>query len=437
MVKYTEQTQHTWLPAAKPDTKLVFRVVKATGSHLHLDNGMQIYDAISSWWCKPLGHCHPLIAESLNATLPIMEHHIPANLYNDTIENLSAKLLKPFKKMDKVMYASDGSSAVEMAMKLSYESRLLNGQPERSQFIALNNAYHGETIFTLSICGIDEYKSAYTPFIFPNNHFIQNIPYVSSRNDPRWHDYTINNDTSSLSAANLEEYIATIAPHVTALIIEPIVQGAAGLKIISRDFLIKLINIAKQYGIHIISDEIMVGLGRIGHINVTTEILQIEPDFVCIAKNLTAGSIPMSAIIINNSISDLFRHADKIFPHSHTHSCNILAATVANSYLDLLYKDNSFLSNVIGCENHLNQIFTDLAQQYDFITNVRAIGGIAACDLELKPATLDGIFLLGIQNGIYLRPIGKTLYLMPPLYNLANDIAEIKSKITRVIAAVS
>lgn len=416
--------KHTWLPAAKADTTLAFKVVKAHGSHLYLDNGAQIYDAISSWWCKPLGHCHPLIKAQLTSQLSLMEHHIPANLYNDVIEELSSKLIRPFKAMDKVMYACDGSSAIEMAMKLSFESRLLSGQPQRTQYIALSNAYHGETIFTLSVCGIDDYKKSYMPLLYPTNHFIQNIPYVSSRHDPLWHNYTLDN--------NLEQYIASIAPQVTALIIEPIVQGAAGLKIISCAFLIKLIKLAQKYGIHIISDEIMVGLGRLGYINVSTELLEIKPDFVCVAKNLTAGAIPMSAVIISQSISDIFREYDHLFPHSHTHSCNILAAKIANGYLDLLYNDSQFLYNILQAEDHLYQIFINLASKYPFITHARAIGGIAACNLNLNRALLGEVFNLGIKHGIYLRPIGATLYIMPPLYNLMQDLPEIEAKLNKV-----
>ena len=167
--------QHTWLPASTPNSEPIFKVIKAEGSHLYLDNGLQIYDAISSWWCKPLGHNHPIVANSLIKQLSLMEHHIPANLYNDVIESLSAKLIRPFKNMTKVMYACDGSSAVEIAMKLSYESRLLMEQPQKTQFIALKNAYHGETIFTLSVCGIESYKKAYTPFLFADHVFLHRV----------------------------------------------------------------------------------------------------------------------------------------------------------------------------------------------------------------------------------------------------------------------
>ena len=412
--------KHTWLPAATADSPDALKIIKAEGSHLILANSQKIYDAISSWWCKPLGHRHDLINNAIISQLELFEHHIPVNAYNDQIEKLSTQLCNIFDTMDKVMYASDGSSSIEIAMKLSYEARLLLGQKHRCKFLALNNAYHGETIFALSVCGIDSYKAAYTPFLH-NNYFINNIPYVGGRSDPIWHD-------CGIDMTALEKFIESRSHEVTALIIEPVVQGAAGLKIISRDYLIKLISLAKKYDIHVISDEIMVGLGRLGCLSVTKDILNYEPEFVCFAKNLTAGSIPMSATVIKNNISNLFHHNNKLFTHSHTHSCNALAANVASSYLEFLTTSHT-LQAVNHNETRLLNVFNNLAAKFSFIENSRAIGSIAACELNLEPKALQQIFNIGITNGIYLRPICNTLYVMPPLYNLQYDLIEIQSKL--------
>lgn len=187
------QLKHTWLPAASPDSLAALKVTKAQGSYLTLDSGAQIYDAISSWWCKPLGHRHPLVINSIMEQLNDFEHHIPANAFNDTIEELSSQLVSIFSTMDKVMYASDGSSAVEIAMKLSHESRVLEQTPQRSKFLALSGAYHGETIFTLSVCGINSYKSTFANLL-QENYFIDEVPYVSSRLDPRWNECNFNQE---------------------------------------------------------------------------------------------------------------------------------------------------------------------------------------------------------------------------------------------------
>ena len=421
------QLKYTWLPDSLPDNKNPLHVARAHGSHLILTNGKPIYDAISSWWCKPLGHCHPLVAKSIQTQLGLFEHHIVANAYNDIIETLSSQLINVFTEMDKVVYASDGSSATEIAMKLSYEVRVLTNQPERNKFIALTNAYHGETIFALSVCGITGYKSTYQSLL-PQNYFIEDIPYVNSRSDPIWSDCNFDEN-------KFEQLLCKLSLECTALIIEPVVQGAAGLKIISRDFLCKLIKIAKNYDIHIISDEIMVGLGRLGCYSVSKEILDFEPEFVCFGKNLTAGAIPMSAVVVKKTITEQFRIHKHNFTHSHTHSCNALGASVAVSYLDLL-KTSVFLADVISLEGKLLLMMQNFAKEFDFVANSRAIASIAACNLNLSKDKIAAIFAIGIKNEIYLRPIGNVLYVMPPLYNLANELDEINDKLYKVLLAV-
>lgn len=405
---------YTWLPADKPDPHSInLEITAAKGSYLIDSGGKKIYDAISSWWCKPLGHRHPLVKNSIIQQLEYFEHHIPANASNGTIEQLSKRLVQIFTQMDKVMYASDGSSAVEIAMKLSYETRVLNQQPLRSKFIALSGAYHGETIFTLGVCGIASYKTNYQALI-ADNYFIDSIPYVNGCNDPGWNE-------SYFDQVHWEGFFAKHSPCATALIIEPVVQGACGLKIISRDFLIKLIKVAKRYDLHIIADEIMVGLGRLGCYSVSKEFLNFEPDLVCFAKNLTAGSIAMSAVVINRSISDIFRQHDQIFPHSHTHSCNALAAAVAVNYLKWLDESDVFLQVKLA-ENKLQKLMNDWSETFTFIKNPRAIGAMAACKLDLPVSILKKVFALAIEEGIYLRPIGDVLYIMPPLNNLPVDV---------------
>ncbi len=419
---------HTWLPAAAPDVKEPLKIIGATGSHLIREDGQYLYDAIASWWCKALGHRHPLVQNSLKDQLLDFEHHIPANTYNDSIEELSTRLVAIFSEMDKVMYASDGSSAMEIALKLSYETRVLLKQPERKHFISLKGNYHGETLFTLSVCGIDAYKAAYE-HLLPKNYFIDDIVYVDSRTDPKWHDCQFDH-------AKFDAFFKQLAPCVTALVLEPIVQGAGNLKIISRDFLIQLIACAKKYALHIICDEIMVGLGRLGCHSVSKEILHIEPDIVCFSKNLTAGSIPMSAVVIHRSITEIFRFYQQAFPHSHTHSCNALGAKVAVNYLHYL-ATSSLLADVNACESLILNLMQRLQEAFPFFTKPRAIGAIGAGDLLLEQDGIKKIFAIGIKEGIYLRPIGATLYILPPLYNIRADLIEIEAKLFSVLTVVA
>lgn len=420
--------KHTWLPADTPETPNPLEIILTEGSYLYTADQQQLYDAISSWWCKPLGHRHPLVISSIQEQLNYFEHHIPANAYNSTIEKLSTLLVNIFTQMDKVLYASDGSSAVEMAMKLSYETRVLNAEPQRSKFLALNGAYHGETIFTLGVCGIPAYTKNYAKLI-TENYFIDEIVYVNSPQDPQWlsadFDYT-----------KLEKFFAEHALEISALIIEPIVQGAAGLKIISRDYLTQLINLAKQYQIHIIADEIMVGLGRLGCFSVCTELLNFEPDLVCFAKNLTAGSIPMSCVVVNHSITSVYRELQQIFPHSHTHSCNALGAAVAVKYLELL-QSSDILAQVKLAEITLYTFSQELQQKFNFIQEVSVIGAIAAWQLNLTPQIIKEIATLALKLNLYLRPIGNVVYILPPIYNVTADLKVILPKIKELFVQLA
>ena len=421
--------KYTWLPASLPDSNPQdIQISDTQGSYLITSTGARIYDGISSWWCKPLGHKHPIVLNAITYQLKYFDHHIPANAFNNVIEQLSAALINIFTQMDKVVYASDGSSAIEIAMKMSYEVRVLLNQPQRCKFIALHNAYHGETVFALGICGIDYYTKKYQKLL-QENYFIQPITYVSGIQDPLWHDCNFNQDYWN-------NFFKQYAPVATALIIEPIVQGAGRLKIISRDFLIKIIGLAKQYDLHIIADEIMVGLGRLGYYSVSKELLNFEPDLVCFAKNLTAGSIPMSAVVIHKSITDVFREHNQSFDHSHTHSCNALAASVAVQYLKWLGQ-SGVLHHIKQAQHDLHNMFQHFSQVFTFIKNPRGIGAIAACELDVPPQVLNQIFTISISQGIYLRPIGNTLYVMPPLYNIIREIAIIQKLLDKVFQQIA
>lgn len=421
------QLNHTWLPAATPDSINPLQIVLAEGAYLYTQDQRQFYDAISSWWCKPLGHRHPLVQQSILEQLNYFEHHIPANAYNETIEKLSTLLVNIFTQIDKVLYASDGSSAVEIAMKLSYETRVLNNQPQRSKFLALSGAYHGETIFTLGVCGIPSYTKNYAKLI-TENYFIDEIVYVDSPQDPEWL-------SADFDYSKIEQFFAQHAHEVTAFIIEPIVQGAAGLKIISKDYLIKLIELAKKYQIHIIADEIMVGLGRLGNFSVCKELLNFEPDLVCFAKNLTAGSIPMSCVLVNRSITQIYREHQQIFPHSHTHSCNALGAAVAIKYLELL-QTSDLLRQVELAEVKLYEFSIKLKQKFAFIQKISVIGAIAAWELNLTPLIMQQISILALELNLYLRPIGNVVYILPPIYNLSTDLEFILPKIEQLFIKI-
>ena len=348
----TGSLKYIWHPCSQMKDLTNFPplvVEKASGSYLELKDGRKIIDAISSWWCKSLGHNHPRLKQALLRQLNYFEHVILANTTYEIIVKLSEKLAGLTKNLTKVSYASDGSCAVEMAMKMSLHARQHLGEPQRQEFMALSNSYHGETGLALSASDLGIYRHAYAS-ILQTVPFIQNIPYVSGSEDPLWND-------CSESWPNIEKQLNLHAEKLTAILVEPIVQGAGGMLVYSKDFLYRLRQWTLANNVHLIADECMTGIGRTG-LPLACDQANIEPDFLCLSKGITAGWLPMSAMLTSNKIYDLFfddYEKGKSFLHSHTHAGNALAAAVAFECLCIM-EDENIYAQVKNLELHLKDL---------------------------------------------------------------------------------
>jgi len=414
--------KHTWHPCTQMKDHEHFpplMINKAYGPYIELDNGKRVIDAISSWWCKSLGHGEPRLKQALQKQLDSFEHVMLGNTTHETIIKLGEKLAELAPGLDKVFYASDGACALEIAMKMSLHAHHLQGQPRKSNFIALSNSYHGETIATLSVSDLGCYRTPYKPLLF-DTQFIQDIPYVNHRTDPLWHDCGDIWD-------NIEKQLEPLAERTTAIVVEPIVQAAGGMRIYSQDFLRRLRRWTQQHNVHLIADEIMTGIGRTG-LPLACQHAQITPDFVCLGKGLTSGWLPMSAVLTSAEIFNLFYddyEQGKSFLHSHTHSGNALAASVALACLNIMDDDNIY-QRVRQMETTLLTMMEEIADSTKQLTNIRSIGGIVAADLKVKPANQRLGFALSqkaIEYGALLRPLDNTLYWTPPL-NTSDDVLQ-------------
>jgi adenosylmethionine---8-amino-7-oxononanoate aminotransferase len=408
--------QHIWHPCSQMKDYEDFPpliISKAYGSYIELKDGRRIIDAISSWWCKSLGHNHPRLKAALQAQLECFEHVIFANSTYETIIQLSEKLGRLCLGLDKVFYASEGSSAVEIALKMSLHAQQLLGQKQRIQFTSLQNGYHGETFMALGLSDLGLYRQAYEAHLIQPK-FIRNIPYVNSIVDPLW------GDCSSIWP-DIEEQLEQQAANLAAIILEPIVQGAGGMKIYSQDFLRRLRKWTQTHGIYLIADEIMTGLGRTGH-TLACEHAQIKPDFICLSKGLTSGWLPMSVVLTHSKIYELFYDdysTGKSFLHSHTFSGNALAAAVALECLNILEEEEIY-KQVKEKEVILKKLMREVNDKTQRLTNIRGIGAIIAADLQLtekekKQRIGYQIFQKALQLGAWLRPLGNTIYWLPPL----------------------
>lgn len=426
--------QHFWHPCSQMKDYEVFLplvVTGAEGAYIHLNNGKKLIDAISSWWCKVLGHQHPRLKAAISQQMDRFEHVILANTTNDTIVALSEQLSQLLPQLNKVMYAGDGSSAVEIALKMSVHARQIVGDKKRRQFIALENAYHGETVGALSVSDVGLYRDPYRSMLF-DTHFISAIPYVQDIEDPLW-------DNAELHWQQIEKQLLPLVETTTAVIIEPILQGAAGMKIYSQDFLKRLRAFTQAHDIHLIADEIMTGFGRTGKM-LACQHANIVPDFLCLSKALTGGWMPFSAMITSTAIYDLFYddyHQGKSFLHSHTYSGNALGASLALEVLKIFSEDHFCeRASLIGKQLYVN--LKAIAEKTGCLTSVRSIGAMAAADLVVKdhPRAGFAVYQKAVELGALLRPMGNTIYWLPPLTTSMQTLLELKEITQQAIQAV-
>lgn len=408
--------QHIWHPCSQMKDYLTFPplvIKKAYGPFIELDTGQRLIDAISSWWCKSLGHNHPRLKKALYAQLDRFEHVIFANSTHEIIVQLSEKLAQLSPGLNKIFYASEGSSAVEISLKMALHAQKIKGFSQRTQFTALQNSYHGETFMALGLSDLGLYRQPYEAQLIKPK-FIGNLPYVYSSEDRLWKDCS---DYWPAIEKQLEQQSITLA----AIIVEPIIQGAGGMLIYSQDFLHRLRKWTQAQGIYLIADEIMTGLGRTGFA-LACEHARIQADFVCLSKGLTSGWLPLSAVLTRTEIYNLFYDnysVEKNFLHSHTFSGNALATAVALECLTVLEEENIY-AKVRKKEDLLKNLMQEVADVTKKLTNIRAIGAIVAADLVLTKEQKNQrmgyqIFQEAVKMGAWLRPLGNTIYWLPPL----------------------
>lgn len=417
-----------WHPCSQMKDYELFKpliIEKAYDCYFELSDGTKIIDAISSWWCKSLGHQHPQLKIALKEQIEKFEHVIFANTTNETIIKLSQKLTGLLSGLDKVFYVGgDGSSAVETALKMSIHARTIRGEKNRNQFIAFKNGYHGETIGALSVSDCGLYREPYKKLLF-EPLFIEPL-YVSGIDDAHWNDafYYWN-----IVEKILEPYKET----ATALIFEPIVQGAGGMKIISQDFLSRICSWARENNVHIIADEIMTGIGRCGKM-LASEYANIQPDFICLSKGLTSGWVPFSLVLTTNSFYELFYddyESGKSFLHSHTYSGNAIGAALALETLNIIEKNN-YCNRASELQTIMRISMNRIAQKTGLIKNIRGIGAIIAADLDVgssKERIGFRFYQEAVKLGALIRPLGNTIYWLPPL-TISNEVLESLEEIT-------
>ncbi len=380
-------------------------IVSGQGVWLLDAQGRRILDAISSWWVNLFGHAQPDIGAAITAQMQRVEHVMLAGLTHEPVVRLSERLAERT-GLGHAQYASDGACANEIALKLSAHYWRNLGKARKSRFIALGSSYHGETLGALGVTDVPLFRTSYAPLLRP----AATVPTPELRGLA---DDAARQAAIDHACAALDDYLRREAARTAALIVEPLVQCAAGFVFHPPQYLARVRELCTRHDVHLVADEIAVGMGRTGTFG-ACEQAGVTPDFLCLGKGLTGGFLPLSVVLCTDRVQQAFEHADpaRSFLHSHSYTGNALACAAALATLDLL--DEPRLAANRALAQRLDRLFEPL-HRHPRLGHARRLGMIWAWDVIDAPADFPRRFgLEALARGALLRPIGSTLYFMPP-----------------------
>ena len=374
-------------------------IKKAQGVYLYDFEDKAYLDCVSSWWVNLFGHCNPYINAKLKEQLASLEPTIFAGFTHKPIIELSRRLLGLLdSKFGKCFYADNGSSAIEVALKMAFHACAIQGE-RKTKFLCLENAYHGETIGALSVGDVGIYTQVYQPLL------LETLKVKA----PSGEDY-------AESLESLKSLLQRHKDEIAAFVLEPLIQCAGNMNMYSAKFVQEAVKMCQEAGVYVIFDEIAVGFGRTGSL-FAYEQCGVVPDFLCLSKGITGGYLPLSVVITSDEIYKLFYapyEMHKAFLHSHSYTGNALACACANAVLDIFQNDNVLGKNAILSRFIWEKL--QILQEFDFVRNLRHQGMVFAFDLVGFEGERKGleVFNKGLGKGLLLRPLGNTIYLMPP-----------------------
>lgn len=433
--------QHVWHPCSQMKDYEDFPpiVIKSgKGIYLYDENGRQYMDAVSSWWVNLFGHSNERISTALANQAFQLEHAIFANFTHEPAIFLAEKLVKITPDgLKKVFFADNGSSAIEVALKMSFQYHMQKNKRKKKRFLALTDAYHGETLGALSVGGVGLYNDVFRPLLLDTERAQGPDCFRCPFNDRPDH-------CSAPCLSFIEEKLELYHEEITAIIIEPLIQAAAGMKMYPPSYLKKLKELCLQYDVHLIADEIAVGFGRTGTM-FACEQAGITPDFMCLSKGLTGGYLPLSVVLTTDDVYQAFYddyHTMKAFLHSHSYTGNPLACRVALEVLQI-FEEDDYIEQIQGKSTYMNKLATGVFNHQAYVGEYRQTGMVGAIELVKDKETKEPfpseerigykIYQIALENGLLLRPLGNVLYFMPP-YVITKE--EIKTMIEKTNKAI-
>ncbi len=412
--------EHIWHPYSSTSSPPhCFQVVRAEGTTLELADGRKLVDGMSSWWSVIHGYNHPVLNRAAREQLERFAHVMFGGLTHEPAASLAKALVDMTPPLlDKVFLCDSGSVSVEVAMKMAVQYWQALGKPGKHRFLALRNGYHGDTFGAMSVCDpVTGMHHLFSPVLMPQ---------LFAPSPPCPFGSPCRADDIAPMAALLERHHGELA----AVILEPVVQGTGGMHFYSPDYLRQVRELCDRHGVLLIADEIATGFGRTGKL-FACQWADISPDILCLGKTLSAGYLTLAATLCSAEISEGICGGEAgVFMHGPTFMGNPLACAVANASLDLL-ATGAWQQQVAAIEAGLDKGLTPLADR-NYVKDVRVLGAIGVAELH-HPVDLPTITPAFVDAGIWVRPFGRLVYLMPPYVITEPDLAFLCRQLTRVL----
>lgn len=416
--------QHIWHPyssATRPAT--MYPIVSAKGSRLKLEDGRELIDGMSSWWCVIHGYNHPVLNQAIKDQVDGMAHVMFGGLTHEPAIELCKKLvqLSP-EPLQRVFLCDAGSVAVEVAIKMSLQYWQAKQKKEKHRLLSLRRGYHGDTFAAMSVCDPDTgMHHIFNDVLMPN--YFSEAPSCGFHDD--WHDEYI---------TDFKHMISKHQHELAAVILEPIVQGAGGMRFYSPEFLKQVRKLCDEYDVLLIADEIATGFGRTGEL-FACEHANISPDIMCLGKSITGGYMTLAATLCTDNIANSISEGEAgVFMHGPTFMANPLACSVANASIEVLL-NSEWQNNIRAIEKQLEHELSP-ARELNSVANVRVLGAIGV--IEMKEAVdMKVIQDMFVQAGIWIRPFGKLVYTMPAFNIESRELSTLCQKMLSVITEYS
>lgn len=425
------QSHKIWRPFTQMQTALpAQRVRSAKGSRLTLQSGQQVIDAISSWWVITHGHCHPAIVDAIQKQAGQLDQVLFANFSHAPAEELVellASLLPP--SLDRFFFSDNGSTSVEVALKMCIQAHQQRGDTKRNLFVAFKQGYHGDTVGSMSVGGRGTFTQPYQGMLFRVLH--AEHPTQSWSAEKEW-------------TADFDRLLNEHGDYIAGVIIEPLVQGAGGMIVWPKQAVQHICRRAKEAGCFLIFDEVMTGFGRTGRL-FAFEHLDVKPDFLCLSKGLTGGALPLALTVTSEEVYQCFLHEskNKMLFHGHSFTGNPISCAAACASVKL-FQQNDMANQWQRIEQQHRLAIESL--QSSAMIDGRVCGTIAAIEFKTKDrgyasGFAERVYQYALKQDVFLRPLGHILYVMPPycvtdqeldhIWNVIRDI--IKQEVTEIV----